>query len=154
MNADVAREELKFGIVKIWWVIAKDMTPIGVYHQGLNGHKVYCLNCDLHYEIGDYDFVVPMFYKDEAGEWIRWTFDGQSTPWFLRWLPGFEALSWHIWAVIPHDYFCDFKWAMRSIGDAVFLEVNKAVKPDKYWNSVLRYVAVWSYTAKKKIAGI
>lgn len=139
---DLTINRLEFGSVSIAWFAPRHITPIGVWHPGLNGKTIYCLNCDLHYTIGDPEDgihrVIPMFVDGK-----RFIFDGASIPPWLRWIPGFEPLGWHIWAVIVHDFICDHPEKLpRSIGDAFFLEILKATKPENYWQAVGMYIGV------------
>lgn len=147
MNLTLGR--LVFGEVLIEWYLPLHMTPIGVWHEGLNGSQVYCQNCDLHYTICGIHRVVPMFVDGE-----RFTFDGASIPWWLRWLPGFSPLGWHVWAVIIHDFGCDHPDLIpRHIADAFFIEILKAIRPDKYWQAVALAAGVRFWTVTKLIAG-
>jgi hypothetical protein len=141
---------LGFGLVRIAWQVPQQMTPLGIAHWALNGHRVYCLNSDLHYTIGRganaIHLKVPML--NSTGE--RWTFDGASIPWYIDLLPGFDKLGWHVWGVIPHDKCCeDGDEFPRAIGDAIFLEVLKNSKPDKYWQGVAMYSGVRLYSIGK-----
>lgn len=149
-------QSLQFGIVKVEWLLPRDVSPIGVAHWALNGKKVYCLNADLHYTLGSGPNAIPLhvpMFDLVDGVPARWTFDGASVPRWLQFVTGIDPLGWHVWGVIPHDKCCDDandNRYPRTIGDAIFLEVLENSKPEKYWEAVKMYAGVRAYSIGKK----
>lgn len=102
--------ELEFGAVKIQWD-GRFNWPIAINHTKLNGDKFLITQCPITYKIGELQKSV----------WADYLFDGASIPWYIRWVPGYNKIGWHLFASCIHDFSCDYPREIpRPIGDGIF----------------------------------
>ncbi len=104
--------QLKFGAVTIEWSPLYKW-PFAIAHTYLDDEdgKFIITQCAITYIIGDLRKTV----------WGAYRFDGASTPWYVRWIPGYAKIGWHLFADCIHDFSCQFPSEIpRPIGDGIF----------------------------------
>lgn len=100
----------KFGAATIEWD-GPFIFPIAINHNRLNGDKFLITQCPVTYKIGDLKKTV----------WPDFLFDGASVPWYIRWIPGYSKIGWHLFAALIHDFGCDYPSEIpRPIADGIF----------------------------------
>lgn len=100
----------EFGSVAIEWD-AKYRWPFAIAHTELDTDKFVITQCPITYIIGDIRKTV----------WADFLFDGASTPWYIRWIPGYAKIGWHLFADCIHDFGCEYPVEIpRPIADGIF----------------------------------